>query len=49
MNTPVHLRSLTDICANRDEVVGGDEQENEVIMVVSEELTYYQEAVIEAR
>ena len=49
MNTPVRLRSLSDIDANTEEVVGGDEQENEVMMVVSEEPTCYQEAVADAR
>ena len=48
MNTPVRLRSLTDIYANTEEVVGADEQENRVMMVVSEEPTCYQEAVTEA-
>ena len=48
-NTPVRLRSLSDIYANTEEVVGGDEQENEVMMVVSEEPTCYQEAVTEGR
>ena len=48
-NTPVCLRSLSDIYANTEEVVSGDEQENEVMMVVSEEPTCYQEAVTKGR
>ena len=40
-NTPVRLRSLTDIYDNTEEVVGGNEQENEVMMVVFEEPTCY--------
>ena len=40
-NTSVRLRSLSDIYANTEKVVGGNEQENEVMMVVFEEPTCY--------
>ena len=46
-NTLVHLRSLTDIYTNTKEVVGGEEQENGVMVVVFEEPTCYQEDVTE--
>ncbi|KAG6537915.1 hypothetical protein ZIOFF_003018 [Zingiber officinale] len=45
---PVHFRSIADIYANTEEVVGIDEEEGEVMMVISEEPTCYQEAAIEA-
>ncbi|KAK8604403.1 hypothetical protein V6N13_099346 [Hibiscus sabdariffa] len=47
-STPVCFRSLADIYANTEEVVGIEEEENEVMMVVSEEPTCYQEAATEA-
>ncbi|KAK8651052.1 hypothetical protein V6N13_140668 [Hibiscus sabdariffa] len=47
-STPVRFRSLADIYANTKEVVGIEEKENEVMMVVSEEPTCYQEAATEA-
>ncbi|KAK8696622.1 hypothetical protein V6N13_001754 [Hibiscus sabdariffa] len=47
-NTPVHLRSLTDIYINTEDVIGIEEEENEVMMVVSEEPACYQEAATEA-
>ncbi|KAK8663830.1 hypothetical protein V6N13_083635 [Hibiscus sabdariffa] len=40
-NTLVRLRSITDIYANIEEVVGVEEEENEVMIVVSEERTCY--------
>ncbi|KAG6480401.1 hypothetical protein ZIOFF_063901 [Zingiber officinale] len=45
---PVHFISIADIYANTEEVVGIDEEEGEVMMVISEESTCYQEAAIEA-
>ncbi|KAG6478826.1 hypothetical protein ZIOFF_062270 [Zingiber officinale] len=45
---PVRFRSIADIYANIEEVVGIDEEEGEVMMVISEEPTCYQEAAIEA-
>ncbi|KAG6535240.1 hypothetical protein ZIOFF_000205 [Zingiber officinale] len=44
---PVHFRSIADIYANTEEVVGIDEEEGEV-MLISEEPTCYQEAATEA-
>ncbi|KAL4304119.1 hypothetical protein GQ457_10G006780 [Hibiscus cannabinus] len=44
-NTPVRFRSLADIYANTEEIV---DIEEEVMMVVSEEPTCYQEAATEA-
>ncbi|KAG6471158.1 hypothetical protein ZIOFF_072259 [Zingiber officinale] len=45
---PVRFRSIADIYANTEEVVGIDEEEGEVMMVISEEPTCYQEATTEA-
>ncbi|KAG6497222.1 hypothetical protein ZIOFF_045114 [Zingiber officinale] len=45
---PAHFRSIVDIYANTEEVVGVDEEENEVMMVMSKEPTCYQEVAIEA-
>ncbi|KAG6537703.1 hypothetical protein ZIOFF_002798 [Zingiber officinale] len=45
---PVRFRSIADIYANTEEVVGIDEEENEVMLMMSEELTCYQEAATEA-
>ncbi|KAG6469829.1 hypothetical protein ZIOFF_070760 [Zingiber officinale] len=45
---PVHFRSIADIYANTEEVVGIVEEEGEVMMVISEEPTCYQEAAIKA-
>ncbi|KAG6491757.1 hypothetical protein ZIOFF_046695 [Zingiber officinale] len=45
---PVCFRSIADIYANTEEVVGIDEKEGEVMMVISEEPTCYQEAATEA-
>ncbi|KAG6471511.1 hypothetical protein ZIOFF_068953 [Zingiber officinale] len=45
---PVRFRSIADIYANTKEVVGIDEEEGEVMMVISEEPTCYQEAATEA-
>ncbi|KAL4388255.1 hypothetical protein GQ457_09G011180 [Hibiscus cannabinus] len=47
-NTTVRLKSIIDIYANTEEVVGVEEEENEVIVVVSEKPTCYQEAATEA-
>ncbi|KAK8578372.1 hypothetical protein V6N13_116218 [Hibiscus sabdariffa] len=47
-NTPVRLRSITNIYANTEEVLGVEEEENEVMMMVSEEPTCYQEVAIKA-
>ncbi|XP_042460715.1 uncharacterized protein LOC122044264 [Zingiber officinale] len=44
----VRFRSIADIYANTEEVVGINEEEGEVMMVISEEPTYYQEAATEA-
>ncbi|KAG6533188.1 hypothetical protein ZIOFF_007054 [Zingiber officinale] len=44
---PVRFRSIVDIYANAEKVVGIDEEEDEV-MLISEEPTCYQEAVTEA-
>ncbi|KAG6517846.1 hypothetical protein ZIOFF_021245 [Zingiber officinale] len=44
----VRFRSIADIYANTEEVVGIDEEESEVMMVISEEPTCYQEAATEA-
>ncbi|KAG6500437.1 hypothetical protein ZIOFF_040282 [Zingiber officinale] len=44
---PVRFRSIADIYANTEEVVGIDEEEGEV-MLISEEPTCYQEAATEA-
>ncbi|KAG6530926.1 hypothetical protein ZIOFF_004693 [Zingiber officinale] len=41
---PVRFRSIADIYANTEEVVGIDEEENEVMLMMSEEPTCYQEA-----
>ncbi|KAG6501588.1 hypothetical protein ZIOFF_041471 [Zingiber officinale] len=41
-------RSISDIYANTEEVVGIDEEENEVMLMMSEESTCYQEAATEA-
>ncbi|KAG6501318.1 hypothetical protein ZIOFF_041197 [Zingiber officinale] len=43
----VCFRSIADIYANTEEVVGIDEEEGEVMMMIYEELTYYQEAATE--
>ncbi|KAG6504884.1 hypothetical protein ZIOFF_037232 [Zingiber officinale] len=40
---PVRFRSIADIYANTEEVVGIDEEENEEMLMMSEEPTYYQE------
>ncbi|KAG6483048.1 hypothetical protein ZIOFF_059688 [Zingiber officinale] len=45
---PTHFRFIVNIYANTEEVVGVDEEENEVMMVMSEGPTYYQEAAIKA-
>ncbi|KAG6518590.1 hypothetical protein ZIOFF_022070 [Zingiber officinale] len=45
---PVRFRSIADIYVNTEEVVGIDEEEGEVMMVISEEPTCYQEATTEA-
>ncbi|KAG6502603.1 hypothetical protein ZIOFF_034888 [Zingiber officinale] len=45
---PVRFRSIADIYANTEEVVGIDEEEGEMMMVISEEPTCYQEAATEA-
>ncbi|KAG6511581.1 hypothetical protein ZIOFF_029654 [Zingiber officinale] len=45
---PVRFRSIVDIYANTEEVVGIIEEEGEVMMVISEEPTCYQEAATEA-
>ncbi|KAG6470071.1 hypothetical protein ZIOFF_071123 [Zingiber officinale] len=45
---PVRFRSIADIYANTEEVVGIDEEENEVMLMMSEEPTCYQEAATEA-
>ncbi|KAG6467872.1 hypothetical protein ZIOFF_072436 [Zingiber officinale] len=45
---PVQFRSIADIYANTEEVVGIDEEENEVMLMMSEEPTCYQEAATEA-
>ncbi|KAG6506204.1 hypothetical protein ZIOFF_031522 [Zingiber officinale] len=45
---PVRFRSIADIYANTEEVVGIDEEEGEVMMVISEESTCYQEAAAKA-
>ncbi|KAG6486758.1 hypothetical protein ZIOFF_055337 [Zingiber officinale] len=45
---PVRFRSIADIYANTEEVVGIDEEEDEVILMMSEEPTCYQEAATEA-
>ncbi|KAG6495613.1 hypothetical protein ZIOFF_043439 [Zingiber officinale] len=45
---PVRFRSIADIYANTEEVVGIDEEEGEVMMVISEEPICYQEAATEA-
>ncbi|KAG6527283.1 hypothetical protein ZIOFF_009380 [Zingiber officinale] len=45
---PVRFRSIADIYANTKEVVGIDEEENEVMLMMSEEPTCYQEAATEA-
>ncbi|KAG6483537.1 hypothetical protein ZIOFF_060185 [Zingiber officinale] len=44
---PVRFRSIADIYANTEEVVGIDEEENEVMLMMSEEPTCYQEAATE--
>ncbi|KAG6490741.1 hypothetical protein ZIOFF_052051 [Zingiber officinale] len=44
---PVCFRSIADIYDNTEEVVGIDEEEGEVMMVISEEPTCYQEAATE--
>ncbi|KAG6477232.1 hypothetical protein ZIOFF_066484 [Zingiber officinale] len=44
---PVRFRSIDDIYANTEEVVGIDEEEGEVMMVISEEPTCYQEDATE--
>ncbi|KAG6485841.1 hypothetical protein ZIOFF_054406 [Zingiber officinale] len=44
----VRFRSIADIYANTEEVVGIGEEEGEVMMVISEEPTCYQEAATEA-
>ncbi|KAG6493428.1 hypothetical protein ZIOFF_048411 [Zingiber officinale] len=45
---PARFRSIINIYANTEEVVGVDEEENEVMMVMPEEPTCYQEAATEA-
>ncbi|KAG6511175.1 hypothetical protein ZIOFF_029230 [Zingiber officinale] len=45
---PVRFRSIVDIYANTEEVVGIDEEEGEVMMMISEEPTCYQEVATEA-
>ncbi|KAG6471963.1 hypothetical protein ZIOFF_069416 [Zingiber officinale] len=45
---PVRFRSIADIYVNTEEVVGIDEEENEVMLMMSEEPTCYQEAATEA-
>ncbi|KAG6520277.1 hypothetical protein ZIOFF_017315 [Zingiber officinale] len=45
---PVCFRSIADIYTNTEKVVGIDEEEDEVMMVIFEELTCYQEAATEA-
>ncbi|KAG6490416.1 hypothetical protein ZIOFF_051712 [Zingiber officinale] len=45
---PARFRSIADIYANTEEVVGIDEEENEVMLMMSEEPTCYQEAATEA-
>ncbi|KAG6479847.1 hypothetical protein ZIOFF_063322 [Zingiber officinale] len=45
---PIRFRSIADIYANTEEVVGIDEQENEVMLMMSEEPTCYQEAATQA-
>ncbi|KAG6478780.1 hypothetical protein ZIOFF_062224 [Zingiber officinale] len=45
---PVRYRSIADIYANTEEIVGIDEEENEVMLMMSEEPTCYQEAATEA-
>ncbi|KAG6471101.1 hypothetical protein ZIOFF_072198 [Zingiber officinale] len=45
---PVRFRSIANIYANTEEVVGIDEEENEVMLMMSEEPTCYQEAATEA-
>ncbi|KAG6534512.1 hypothetical protein ZIOFF_008415 [Zingiber officinale] len=45
---PARFRSIADIYANTEEVVGIDEEEGEVMMVIFEELTCYQEATTKA-
>ncbi|KAG6514647.1 hypothetical protein ZIOFF_025016 [Zingiber officinale] len=44
---PVRYRSIADIYANTEEIVGIDEEENEVMLMMSEEPTCYQEAATE--
>ncbi|KAG6493554.1 hypothetical protein ZIOFF_048546 [Zingiber officinale] len=44
----VRFRSIADIYANTEEVVGIDKEEGEVMVVISEEPTCYQEAATEA-
>ncbi|KAG6472324.1 hypothetical protein ZIOFF_069784 [Zingiber officinale] len=45
---PVRYRSIADIYANTEEIIGIDEEENEVMLMMSEEPTCYQEAASEA-
>ncbi|KAG6479946.1 hypothetical protein ZIOFF_063423 [Zingiber officinale] len=45
---PVRYRSIADIYANTEEIIGIDEEENEVMLMMSEEPTCYQEAATEA-
>ncbi|KAG6518159.1 hypothetical protein ZIOFF_021561 [Zingiber officinale] len=45
---PVRYRSIADIYANTEEIVSIDEEENEVMLMMSEEPTCYQEAATEA-
>ncbi|KAG6517431.1 hypothetical protein ZIOFF_020823 [Zingiber officinale] len=45
---PVCFRSIADIYTNTEEVVGIDEEEGEVMMMIFEEPTCYQEAATEA-
>ncbi|KAG6491196.1 hypothetical protein ZIOFF_052532 [Zingiber officinale] len=45
---PVRYRSIADIYANTEEIICIDEEENEVMLMMSEEPTCYQEAATEA-
>ncbi|KAG6528125.1 hypothetical protein ZIOFF_010274 [Zingiber officinale] len=45
---PVHFRSIVDIYANTEEVVGVDDEDNKVMMVMSEEPMCYQETATKA-
>ncbi|KAG6531025.1 hypothetical protein ZIOFF_004795 [Zingiber officinale] len=45
---PFRYRSIADIYANTEEIIGIDEEENEIMLMMSEEPTCYQEAATEA-